>query len=212
MKIEPVALAGLAMLALAGVPAHAAVIPGLYNTGVDASGVRYTNDGVSDLHYVVNGLASPVTYKHPVYLNVSDAYWIAAEPGGAYTYNPNTFTLNFDLTGFDIATATVSGLFAADNAIAVALNGGTYQFDSTGYSTLSAFSFNTGFVQGINVLRFKLTDSGPPSAFVVSGLSGTAAVQSASSVPEPASWAMMIGGLGLLGAMLRHRSRKIRPA
>ncbi|MBT2188499.1 PEPxxWA-CTERM sorting domain-containing protein [Sphingobium sp. H33] len=31
-------------------------------------------------------------------------------------------------------------------------------------------------------------------------------------VPEPASWAMMIGGFALVGAVMRHRSAAVRAA
>ena len=52
------------------------------------------------------------------------------------------------------------------------------------------------------MLRIVVTDTGPPSAMLVSGLTGTA---SAGGVPEPASWALMIAGFGLAGAQLRRR-------
>jgi hypothetical protein len=34
-------------------------------------------------------------------------------------------------------------------------------------------------------------------------------VRGAGAIPEPATWAMMIGGLGLVGASLRRRAAKV---
>jgi hypothetical protein len=41
--------------------------------------------------------------------------------------------------------------------------------------------------------------------------SADGAIQSISGIPEPASWAMMVGGLGLIGASLRRRKPSLRP-
>jgi len=49
-------------------------------------------------------------------------------------------------------------------------------------------------------------------ANLVYSTSGPAAVSYQSSVPEPASWAMMIGGFGLIGAALRRQRTSMRLA
>lgn len=41
---------------------------------------------------------------------------------------------------------------------------------------------------------------------------GTVRVPAAGAVPEPATWAMMLGGFGLLGAATRRRNRMVRVA
>ena len=93
-------------------PVSGAVIPGLFNTGVDASGnALIGGDGVTDPHWVVVGGSNALTYKHPAYLaEDADSRWINpngsdTDPGGSYTLR-----LTFDLTGFDASTAVISGV------------------------------------------------------------------------------------------------------
>ena len=72
------------------------------------------------------------------------------------------------------------------------------------FQSLTGFSATgADFVSGINHLSVVVTDTGPPSAFAISGLSGTA--DFAGGVPEPTTWALMLGGFGLAGAALRRR-------
>lgn len=187
--------------------ANAANIDGLWNTGVDSAGTAYSSDGASELHYLVNGTPTAVAYKHPAWLGVGDAYWIAAAPGGAYGANPNSYTLTFDLTGFDLATASIGGGFAADDQGSVRLNGGAVISTTSTFSSLTSFNFTSGFVAGINTLTFSVLDTGGvPSGLLVSGLHGTADVASG-AVPEPASWALMLVGFGAVGSAMRRRQR-----
>lgn len=47
-----------------------------------------------------------------------------------------------------------------------------------------------------------------PSAFLSDSLTLTYTYAPADAVPEPASWAMMVGGFGIVGGMLRARRRR----
>jgi hypothetical protein len=205
VRIAGIALAAASLLATG---AHAAAITGLFDTGVDAGGTPLA-EGATDTHWVLNGAASPVVYDHPSYLLTSDARFIAQAADGSYTSNPNTYTLTFDLTGLNAATAQLSGNFEADNFASVFLNGNLLAQDLQGtffsnFQSLTPFSSGAGnFVAGLNTLSFVVTDTGPPSAFLVSGLAGTADV--GGGVPEPASWGLMLVGFGGLGAALRRR-------
>jgi hypothetical protein len=186
--------------------AHAATITGLWDTGVDGSGSPLA-EGAVDGHWLV-GESKPFVYDNPLYVVVPDGRFIAALPGGDYEVNPNTFTLFFDLGSLDPTTAQLSGSFAADNYASVYLNNILIAQDiqDTVYpnfeSLTSFFATGEDFVSGTNMLQIVVTDTGPPSAMLVSGLTGTA---SAGGVPEPASWALMIAGFGLAGAQLRRR-------
>lgn len=74
---------------------------------------------------------------------------------------------------------------------------------STAYSHCDYNDAVTGYIfdYGYGVLGAKGADSASET-WVVRGAAAPA-------VPEPASWAMMIGGLGIAGAALRRRATKI---
>lgn len=74
-----------------------------------------------------------------------------------------------------------------------------------GASGWTHFSF-TAPVAGDYVLALSVADHGDdgmPSFAVLDAVTTTPA-------PEPASWAMMVGGFGMIGGALRTRSRKLR--
>ena len=208
--------------------AHAADIPGLYNTGVTNSGTVLAKNGATDSHWSVTpdltGITSAATTFNVdpngcTYYCASDAAWLGTAGGGMQSY---TYTLSFDLTGFDAATAALSGFFAVDNEASVFLNGHLLtsflaDHDSSAnsyaaFQALHAFSASSGdFVAGLNTLSFYVTDYDAPSALLVSGLGGTASHltppnnQSDAAVPEVGTWAMMLAGFGLTGAAMRRR-------
>lgn len=86
----------------------------------------------------------------------------------------------------------------------------SYGFNQGGFADLFV---PLNLVNGINTLTFAYTGVAQGSgdeAFGINNLvvSGTSA---AAVVPEPATWAMMIGGFGLIGGAMRRR-RKVRTA
>ncbi|MGP8198646.1 MAG: choice-of-anchor tandem repeat GloVer-containing protein [Limisphaerales bacterium] len=91
--------------------------------------------------------------------------WIAPDytnngccPGGNYTY-----TLNFVLpAGFNQATATISGRWAADNAASMKLNGRTVPLATPGFGSWTSFTIppGSGFVTGANSLAFIVDNYG----------------------------------------------------
>jgi hypothetical protein len=199
-------LAGAAMAttSLTAAGAQAATITGLFSTGVDASG-NVLAEGASEQHYTVDGLNAPFLYNNPNYIGQPGAAFIAVQADGGYTNPVNTYSLTFDLTGLNAATAQISGNFEADNFATVFLNGNQIAQDDqatvfSNFQSPTPFSAASGFVAGLNTLTFTVTDTGPPSALLVSDLTGTA-----SAVPEPASWAMMLVGFGGLGVAMRTR-------
>lgn len=121
------------------------------------------------------------------------------------TPSPARSTPVLDLTGFDASTASFSGRFAADNS-AVALLNGTAIGTSSGFSSFSSFAATTGFNAGLNTLSFVVTNlkqnGGNPT-----GLRAEFLASSVTAVPEPETYAMLLAGLGLMGAVARRRKQ-----
>lgn len=210
---HPGALVGALLLATA-LPA-AAVSPLLFNTGVDAAGQRLAL-GEMDTHFTVTGsgfLDAPT-------FAVDDAsgypgYWMAPNDlsrwivpvvtggaGGDVAVGSTTYTTRFDLTGLDPAQGSLSGGVTADNAVlAILINGQDTGFaGSTGYTTMTPFAVAAGFTGGVNILSFVVHNGGGPSGLRVE-MSGDFA---ALPVPEPASAALLLAGLGVLAARARR--------
>lgn len=190
-------------------PGSAATIAGLFNTGVGADGTAPLAVGTADAHYVLNGgTSSPIVYANPFYTTPGDAAYISAQDGGGFATSVNFYSLAFDLTGDDPSTAVISGRFAADDAVEIFLNNVDTGIGVNGFGVLTPFSVASGFVSGQNVLAFRVTDiQGPPSALVVDRIEGSVRPQATGAVPEPASWAMMLFGIGGVGYAVRRRPK-----
>jgi len=149
---------------------------------------------------------------------------------GSFTYNFNasatTAALTFTINGYDSVDG--SGNFPFDDTFTLTLNGtdimsGAYSMGG-GYGAVTYFSpagtttftvdnglFQGGYtdvattlalVSGNNTLTFSYNNYNPQGLGDESwGLSDI----SVSAVPEPANWAMLIAGFGLVGAAARRR-------
>jgi hypothetical protein len=201
MKKRLILAAAIAASAMA-FSANAATVTGVYNTAVDNSGVRVA-DGSVDAHWLANSGAAYV-YNNPAYTPLAGSSFIAVAADGSHADAVNTFTLDFSIEGA-FSSASLSGVLQADNFATVYLNGVQIGQDqqATVYSNFDAtnpysFSALTGLKQGANELKVVLTDTGGPSAMEISSLSVLT-----TGVPEPASWALMMTGLGLVGGAMR---------
>jgi len=199
---------------------EAAVITGLFDTGVDASNLALsapdgTSNGFIDTHYQVisstvpsiqNNLGSAVTFKDPAYIaNSPTSSWISNSPNGQPGLGEVTFQTTFTLTG-STEGAAISGFWAVDNIGQIFLNGNDtgigLAFGFPAFQQLNAFSIANSdwFVEGVNTLTFEVTDTGPPLDLRVDGLTA--------AVPEPSTWVMMILGFFGVGFMAYRRNGK----
>jgi hypothetical protein len=216
MKMNKIAFA-IAAAILA--PAALAVpITGLVNTGADVA------NNARDLKYalsVTNGSTAAGTHGYAadqVGFPDADAWiggntgiskWLTPFSDEAQSLDPQqngvyVWTLKFDLTGFDTSVGFLEGRWAADNFGSVWLNGEQIGV-AAGYNSWSTFyASNYLFNSGENTLEFKVTNlsqtSGNPTGLRVEF--------TASEVPEPESYALLLGSLGILGAISRRRQAK----
>jgi choice-of-anchor C domain-containing protein len=106
-------------------------------------------------------------------------FWLAGNPDGGPTIKPLLV---------DVGGATTLYNFDVTGASRGAMNWveKSYTFTATGASTTLTFASNSGTAYG-------------PALDNVSVV----------AVPEPATWAMMIGGLGLVGVSMRRRKTAV---
>ena len=208
-------LISVCAVALAAMPASAATITGLFNTGTDANNVALVGgNGTVDPHYSILSSTSPgfagqqaVTFQCCYVADDADSRWISLSGNGSPGSNETFYRLSFSLTGLNPTTASISGRGGSDNAGRIFLNGVDTGIDINGFSALVPFTISSGFVAGTNFLDFRIQDFGAPTAFRIDDLQGTADVINA--VPEPATWALMIGGFALVGAATRRQRKAI---
>jgi hypothetical protein len=180
-------------------------IPGLFNTGVDASRASLPNDA-RDPHYklTLGGTdafveTSAPGFPVPPWLPDSPvSAWIApsldtsgpSDGSGVGNYKYET---TFVLTGFNPATARLTGRWATDNSgVDILINGvSTGQANTGGFDRWTGFRINSGFVAGTNRLTFIVQNGlvGSPAGNDPTGLRaevwGSAALDTAFSRPQP---------------------------
>ncbi|MBA2919421.1 MULTISPECIES: PEPxxWA-CTERM sorting domain-containing protein [Sphingomonas] len=201
----------LAPMAMAGASANAATITGLFNTGTDSNNVALVGgNGTVDPHYSIFSSTSPgfagqqaVTFQCCYVADDADSRWVSLSANGNPGSNVTFYRLSFSLAGLDPTTASISGSGGSDNAGRIFLNGVDTGIDINGFSALVPFVLNSGFVAGVNTLDIRVSDFGAPTAFRIDNLTGTASPMS--GIPEPAVWAMLIAGFGLIGGAARRR-------
>ena len=216
-KFRTPLLASMLVLASA---ASAVQVPGVYNTGLGVGGTELAaGDGQVDANYTIvasnqEGVvlgSNALTYYNAAYLQDGPLSRIVNATGNDFggTNVSTTFRTTFSLVGYDFANATISGQTLSDNSLSIFLNGNLLS-SATGFTSLTPFGTSAQFFNGgLNLLDFVLFNESGPTAFQVSGLTVTAAaldvVPPTGAVPEPATWAMLVIGFGLVGATMRSR-------
>jgi hypothetical protein len=148
--------------------------------------------------------SNPFRYFNGAYFaDTSTAAWVSpqadgnAGPTGIYTYD-----LVIDLTGLNPATAIISGTFGTDNSGAISLNANP-PVATTGFAAFgspTSFTFNGGFLPGLNIIHLQVNNETDPTAFFVSFTSASAAPAIITEVPVN-SWPVLLGLAMLLAAL-----------
>src|SRR6266496_3682296 len=190
----------------------AGAIPNLFNTGVKNDGTDATL-GSAELHYssqtgsplnlvfvlsVINGSWLP---------NTAASQWIGPDTSDGSSINGGNYSVDyrttFDLTGFNPATAVLTGRWSTDNVgTDIKINGTSTGNTASGFGSWFSFTISSGFVSGINTLDFLWANQGGPGGLRVE-FSGTATPIGQAAVPEPASLGLL--GVGLIGLGLIGR-------
>jgi hypothetical protein len=193
-------------------------------TGLDAGNNLISTGGVTDAHWTatVDPTYDPTGTAQTVYPNNADwgsGGWLGNGPNSDWiarnanvTNNgpaPYMFTRTFDLTGFNPATASITGSWAIDDAGTLSLNGHVLATLGSGaWGALTPFSVSGGsgdFLPGLNTLTITITSDDQFLEGV--RLEGALTRSALSAVAEPSPLAL--GALGALaaGAFCRWKRR-----
>ena len=199
-------IVGVALALGAAKQSGAVPIPGLFSTGVNGGGAVLPGGSI-DAHYtVLGGALGPTTFVvvNPAGLgwigNTATSAWISGDPGANASAATYTYTIAFNLIGFDSSTAVITGQWSADDEGEMFLNGNPVSA-SGGSGLFTPFSINDGFAPGANLLTFEVPNADNNNGLHVQIISSD--VQQASAAPEPAS--IILFGVGVLLGMTRRR-------
>ena len=185
----------------------------VHNTGVNGSNVVQPIGSPTSFWTLLSEPAgasetlgsTPFRYFNGAYYaDNSVSGWVSpTASGNAGVAGNYVYQLMVDLTGFDPASAVITGTFGTDNNGSIALNGNPASATTcfACFSAPTSFSL-TGFTAGLNSIRLTVNNGGDPTAFRVEFASATAN-PGPTGVPEPGS--LVLIGCGLLALSLVRR-------
>lgn len=223
MKKIFAALSAAAMLSLAAMPSTALAATEI-NTGEFG---ETTPGGGTDANWKVDGETAFIATNSEINENWDDndlgSSWITAVDIGTKAGDDKDFvyTTMFTLDSFG-DDQIWEGLFWADNNIKKIVMNSIVLFDRSVGTDLSVGGLPSGIGFGAPT-SFAFTDESVGGSFLVAGKNSLAitvknnccetgfrADSVASAVPEPATWLLMILGLGAVGATIRRSNAKVR--
>ncbi|URI05819.1 PEP-CTERM sorting domain-containing protein [Aquincola tertiaricarbonis] len=221
-------LAVVAATCTLALQAQADTISGLVSTGygLSAGSVDYnyafsrvqgsafgTTTSSGTYGVVTSNGSYPLTSNTYWPLNTEASSWLTPTALQGTSFDRNTgldgiynWTLQFDLSGKNASTAQMSLKWFADDFGKAYLNGVEL---TQGASNWEVFSVNSGFVDGVNSLRFEVTNYNSPYTNPT-GVRVEFISSYVSAVPEPSTYGMLLAGLGALGLGLRLSSGRGR--
>jgi hypothetical protein len=150
-----------------------------------------------DIHWATPPAGS--SWIAPIESGGPDTNPKASKPNGVYDYT-TTFTLssaNAYLSGVATSDDTITGIVLNGHAIAFTTPEGTGSYATAGYKSLWPLTIPTGdFVAGVNTITFD-------TANVFGSVTGLLVSATVTTIPEPASMALL--GIGLSGLLTLRR-------
>jgi hypothetical protein len=133
-------------------------------------------------------------------LGQDSAVLFTAPTAGVYTFDFSAFVADNNPSGVNIL------LFVPGTSLPLAtLDAGNPTYSASGYTAMAVpAGFQFGFAVDYDGVYY---NDSTGIRFTVGGPDA-----SSGAVPEPASWAMMVGGFGLVGGAMRRRSGKLATA
>lgn len=155
---------------------------------------------------------SPTDFYSSWTANTSASAWIgdntAGSGSGFSSFSSGgalSFSTSFTMVGLDPGTAQMSGVWTADDAGELLLNGNVIStLGNWGQGLISFSASSADFVSGTNTLTVVLTTS--DNAWEGARVQIASATAAATTVPEPLSSAILAAGLVGLG-LVRSRRR-----
>jgi hypothetical protein len=188
--------------------------PVLHNTGVDGSDSLVSAGAAASFWELADKPAAasqalgsfPFRYYNGAYFpDTATAAWVSpgsngsAGAGGNYVY-----ALEVDLSGLDPSTVEITGVFGTDNDGAIWNNleppAATTGFGGFGAET--AFTLDSGWIEGINTIFVRVNNGGDPTAFYVRFDSAGGEPPEPPVVMEPAVPVPTMGTTSAIGLML----------
>lgn len=123
----------------------------------------------------------------------------------ATTSAANSKTYNFSFVGLQAGLYEILGSFSGTN---FTMNSATFNGQSLSTTTSGPFSFGSFTYNGTSPFVLSITGVRATNG----NASITGSLSAVSPVPEPESIAMMLAGLGVIGAVVRRRNRAAQPA